>query len=124
MTNLKDAKHVTTMMGNGSQAKATKIGDLPVTMHDKHGDSRGGAVLQGVQILPNGIFNLFSATKLLKRGWVMTGSKESIKMSPAEGGKEIVFDLKIPTSEGVLYAMYMTCNGEVANAAPTTKTKK
>ena len=124
MTNLKDAKHVTTTMGNGSQEKATKIGDLPVTMHDKHGDSRGGAVLQGVQLLPSGIFNLFSATKLLKKGWVMSGTKESIKLSPAKGGIEIVFDMKIPTSEGVLYAMYMTRNREVANAAPTTKTKK
>ena len=100
------------MMGNRMQEKAMKIGDLPVTMHDMHGDSCGGAVLQGVQILLTGKFNLISVMKLLKKG------------CPAEDSKEIVFDKKIPTSEGVLFTMYMTHRGEVVNAAMMTGDKK
>jgi hypothetical protein len=63
--------------------------------------------------LPRGHSNLFSCSILQQEGWLMTGDKESNKMT--KGDAEICFDIVIPTAKGAIYAMHFKRGGEVAN---------
>ena len=68
-------------------------------------------------------FNLFLVTKMIKEGWVLSGDKNAMWLK--KGDQEVVFDIIIPTSEGILFVMYMKCNinGEVAGASAATNKK-
>jgi hypothetical protein len=113
--NLKEATDETTTMGNGAQEKVAKIGDLPVVMCNNKGVEVSEASLRDVQVLPTAVFNLFSGTKLLNNGWKLEGDEKA--MIYKKGNATVTFDIKVPTSRGVLYAMYMKRKGEVASVA-------
>jgi hypothetical protein len=83
-------------------------------MCDKCGNELHEATLQDVTHLPDGKFNLFSLSKLLKQGWKLTGDKMSIKL--AKDTQEMVFDVVVPTTKGLLFAMYFRGNSEIAGA--------
>ncbi len=51
--------------------------------------------------LPEGNFNLFSVTRLQKKGWILTGNADYIKL--AKGKKSILFSIVIYTPKGALY---------------------
>ena len=53
---------------------------------------------------PNFNYNLFSASRCLKDGWTMQGSSEGIIMTSPDERHQIVFDQKIKTKQGMVYA--------------------
>ena len=66
--------------------------------------------------LPDGKFNLFSVSRLQNEGWLLHRDKNCIWMTKEKG--KIVFDIKIPTPKGAVYAMYfkrLSVQGELAN---------
>jgi hypothetical protein len=59
--------------------------DIPCVHFDKDGAQVGGVIITDVSHLPEGNFNLFSVTRLQKRGWTLTGNADYIKL---EKGKK------------------------------------
>jgi hypothetical protein len=57
---------------------------------------------------------LFSATKRLNSGWKLGGDTTSFWLS--KGNNKVVFDVKIMSKEGSIYAMYMHREGPEVNA--------
>ena len=104
-------------IGNGECEEATAIADIPGTICDQHGREHGHGTLRDVILLENGKYNLFSLTKMMLEGWTLGGDKEAIWLS--KGDQTITFDIKIPTPKGVIYAMYMKRDDEVAGAGVT-----
>jgi hypothetical protein len=101
-------------MGNKTVEKAQVIGDLPGTICDKHGNMKSKTVLQDVAYIPTAGYNLFSVTKLMDNGWDLSGdNKTGIVLSKDD--KKVVFDIRIPTPKGVLFAMYHKRAVEVGN---------
>ena len=62
--------------------------------------------------LPNGKFNLFSITRMIKQGWHLYGDNQAICLTKEKN--KVVFDINIPTSKGMLHAIYFKRNKEVA----------
>jgi hypothetical protein len=50
----------------------------------------------------------------LKQGWKLTGDKMNIKLTKED--QEIFFDIVVPTTKGLLFAMYFRRNSEIAGA--------
>jgi hypothetical protein len=65
--------------------------------------------------LPTGRFNLFSLTKMTLKGWILGGNDKEIWLK--KGSKRLRFDIAIPTPKGILFAMYIRRNTEIAGAA-------
>ena len=66
--------------------------------------------------VPNLKFNLFSLTRSLSLGWTIGGSKdEGIILRMNE--MSLHFDIKIHTSRGMLFCIYMQPAIKIANAA-------
>jgi hypothetical protein len=86
-----------------------------VWLCDKNGNVLNDAKITDVTHLPEGKYNLFSITKLQNEGWILSGDANAIWLT--KGDVEIKFDIKIPTSKGVLYAMCHQRDTEIA--APT-----
>jgi len=102
-------------MGNGKDEKAALIGDLKVTMCNKQGVMLGTGMIRDVVHLPTGCFNLFSVTKLIKDGWALGADKNALWLT--KGNMKINFDIIIPTPKGMIFAMYMKCEGEIAGVS-------
>jgi hypothetical protein len=117
MNNVKKAKgNDAITMGNGKSEDATVIGNIDGKLSDKNGNTLNDAKISDVNHLPKGKHNLFSISKLQNDGWTLGGNADAIW--PTKGDIEIKFDIKIPTSKGVLYVMYH--ERKIENAAPTT----
>jgi hypothetical protein len=108
-------------MGNGSTESAVKMSDLKGTICDKHGREVSTATMTEVTYLKNGHFNLFSIPRMLKQGWKLGGDDEKIWLH--KGAAKLVFDIKIPTPKGALYAMYFKRSTEAGLAATSAGTK-
>ena len=66
-----------------------------------------------MEIVPDSQFNLFSITKRQKMGWKLGGDKNAIWIE--KEGLKILFDIKIETKEGVIFAAYIKRDmGEVS----------
>ena len=91
-------------MGNGVAEKTSAVGNLSGVMCDKSGNQLGKAMLQDVQVVPNGRFNLFSTTKMQLQGWKLGGDDKKIWLE--KGDNKVVFDIVIPTKRGAVFAMY------------------
>lgn len=59
-------------MGKGSSEAVKEIIDLPGTMHDRHGNPGPKIVLKDTLVCKNSNFNLFSITKAIAEGWILT----------------------------------------------------
>jgi len=59
--------------------------DIPCVHFDKDGAQVGEVIITDVSHLPEGNFNLFSVTRLQKKGWTLTGNADYIKLP--KGGK-------------------------------------
>jgi hypothetical protein len=72
MTNVQQAsgKDAVTM-GNGQSETAAKIGDIPGTICDKTGTTMATAKIKDALYLPSAMYNLFSITKLQRKGWTL-----------------------------------------------------
>jgi Reverse transcriptase (RNA-dependent DNA polymerase)/Zinc knuckle len=93
-------------MGNNLVSKATEIGDVSGFYCNKHGVKQFRVRLPEVTVLSDGVFNLISATAMMKRGWKLSGNESAITIH--KNGVEIVFDIKISTNKGALYCAYIT----------------
>ncbi len=51
--------------------------------------------------LPEGNFNLFSLTRLQKKGWTLSGNANYIKLQ--KGGDSLLFNIVVNTPKGALY---------------------
>jgi hypothetical protein len=72
----------------------------------KHGVKQFRVRLPEVTVLLDGVFNLISATAMMKRGWTLSGNESAITIH--KGGVEIAFDIKISMNKGALYCAYIT----------------
>jgi Arginine methyltransferase-interacting protein, contains RING Zn-finger len=89
-------------VGNGETINPDAIGDLKVTVCNKHGVKMSDAVIQDVIYSKVTRFNMFSITKCIKKGWKLTGDSEC-GLILTKDGVEVRFDIKISTKSGVLY---------------------
>eukprot|EP00957_Ditylum_brightwellii_P034200 2591820-Ditylum_brightwellii.AAC.1 len=60
--------------------------------------------IKDVVHMPGSSCNLFSLTKRLNQRWTLGGNSDSIWLK--KGGQKIVFDIKIKTPKGAIYAIY------------------
>ena len=68
-------------------------------------------------------FNLFSITKRLIDGWELSGNDESLWIT--KGSNKVVFDIKIRTPKGAIYATYFKHDlGEEGEVAAVMTDKK
>jgi hypothetical protein len=76
--------------------------DIPVKDIEKDG-LEIKAELKDVQINKNFNFNLFSVTKMLKKGYLLSGNKKCMKLK--KGAHELTFQSVIRTRGGALYCV-------------------
>ncbi len=55
--------------------------DIPCVHFDKDGAQLGEVIITNASPLPEGNFNLFSVTRLQKKGWTLTGNADYIKLA-------------------------------------------
>jgi hypothetical protein len=102
--------------------------DIPCVHFEKDGAQVGEVLITEVSHLPEGNFNLFSVTRLQKKGWTPTGNADYIKLQ--KGGKLLLFNIVINTPKGALYVGKFSRKGgdEVVGGAtskaPTYNIKK
>ena len=89
-------------MGNDLSGKI--VGDLPGVFCDKFGNEKENVLIKDMVYSPGSEFNLFSLTKRLDDEWILGGNKKCIWIS--QGNKKIVFDIKIVTPKGAIFAAY------------------
>jgi hypothetical protein len=88
----------------------------------------GEVTITNVSHLPEGNFNLSSVTRLLKKGWTLTGNIDYIKLQ--KGGKSLLFNIVINTLKGALYVGKFSRKwgdevmGGATSKAPTYNIKK
>ncbi len=58
--------------------------DIPHVHFDKDGAQVGEVIITDVSHLPEGNFNLFSVTRLQKKGWTLTGNADYIKLQKGD----------------------------------------
>ena len=101
-------------MGNGVGENVTGFGDIQGTVCDKSGNKVSKTKLTDVSICPQSAYNLFSLTRMVEQGWIMSGDKNGISIK--KGKSKVLFDIKISTPKGALYCMYLKPDVEVAAA--------
>ena len=99
-------------MGNGVGENVNVIGDINGTVCDGSGNKIYKTTLTDVCVCPTAAYNLFSLTKMTAQGWSLNGDKD--KISIQKGKAKLVFDIKITTSKGALYCMYLKPDSEIA----------
>ena len=116
LINMKSANGQKTKAGNGEQVSTKAVSDLPFKM--KNGMN---ASMMNMLLIPGAPFNLVSVTKLLMNNYLLMGNKDGLVNT--KNGQKIVFDIKIRTPEGILFAERLArTNVEVGGAAPRVKT--
>ncbi len=102
--------------------------DKPCFHFEKNGAQVGEVIITDVSHLPEGNFNLFSVTRLQKRGCTLMGNADYIKLQ--KKGKSLLFNIVINTPKGALYVGEFSRKGgdEVVEGAtskaPTYNIKK
>jgi hypothetical protein len=74
--------------------------DIPCVHFDKDGAQVGEVIITDVSHLPESNFNLFSVTRLQKKGWTLTRNADYIKLQ--KGKKSLLFNIVINTPKGAL----------------------
>ncbi len=85
-------------MGNSVLPKCQL--DIPCVHFDKDGAQVGEVIITDVSHLPESNFNLFSVTRLQKKGWTLTRNADYIKLQ--KGKKSLLFNIVINTPKGAL----------------------
>ena len=83
------------VMGNGTEAPSTQIGNIHGEILSKEGTSLGRITSEQVTYSPAASFNLLSLTALLKKGWTMEATSKEFRMK--HNNKEIKLDIEICT---------------------------
>jgi hypothetical protein len=100
-------------MGNGKIEATEWYGDLPVTLCDTQGNTKGDSKMTHVAYVPSSKFNLFSLTRMMINNWILGGDEKHIWLE--KGRNKIVFDINITTSTGAIYCAYMNRKFELTN---------
>eukprot|EP00957_Ditylum_brightwellii_P078036 5931877-Ditylum_brightwellii.AAC.1 len=102
-------------MPNNEVRKASMIADIQGIICDKNGNQLDHCKITNVKYCKGNAYNLFSITKHLKNGWTLHGNSSAIWVT--KGESKLVFDIVIPTKEGLIYAVYIKRveNLEMAN---------
>ena len=88
----------------GQITNSSVIVDIKMTHYKKDGERGITFKMTDVICNPNFNYNLFSASRCLKDGWTMQGSCDGITMTSPDGQHHIVFDQKIKTRQGMVFA--------------------
>ena len=110
---------------SGNNLTGRTVGDISGVFCDKYGNEQNNVVIQDVVHSPGSEFNLFSLTKRLDDGYILGGDKNSIWIK--KGSHKIVFDIKIKTPKGAIFAAYFkrkVCEGDEVAVVATVKQKK
>ena len=91
------------VMGNGQKEDVLKIGNFKGIAFNKNNNKQGIITLSNMVYLPNGKYNIISLTKIMETGWKIVGNTNGIKL--VKDNKNFIFDIKIKTSTGTLYAV-------------------
>ena len=106
MVNLtKSLKGDVVTSSNGATSKTKAVGDLKGQVCNRYGVPLHAVNIKGVKYVPNSSFNLFSVSKRLREGWTLHGNKNMIWIQ--KGETKIVFDIRIDTTEGCVFAIYI-----------------
>jgi hypothetical protein len=109
-------------MGNGKSEATEWYGDLPVTLCDMEGNTKGASKMTHVAYVPTSKFNLFSLTRMMINNWILGGDENSIWLE--KGRKKIVFDIEITTATGAIYCAYKKRKFELTNLSTDGKRKE
>jgi hypothetical protein len=110
------------IMGNGSNTPAVTVGDIIGTISDANGAERGRLMLSEVTHSPQAKFNLMTIPALMKKGWVLSGTKKALILE--KNKKKVVFDIVINTPKGMLFCMRIKRNiSEIGAVKVDTITK-
>jgi hypothetical protein len=93
----------TITMGNQQVVASNEVADFHGRMCNKYGEDLSKGKMTGVALMKSG-YNLFSVTKLMKQGWNLGGNKNSMWLE--KDGKMILFDIRITTPKGMVFAMF------------------
>jgi hypothetical protein len=105
-------------MGNASTETVNKVADVTGVINNNGAKAR--IQITDVTALNNGHFNLFSISQALKKGWKLAGDNDKIIIS--RNNCQIVFNIKIKTAKGVLFATKLKeIPNSVARQAISTK---
>jgi len=105
---------------NGDRSKTQSVGSLKGIVCNKSGKQLYPITMKGVKHVPNSKFNLFSVTKRLKDGWKLHGDKHSMWLEKKD--MKVVFDIRVDTKEGCIFAIYIKRNeGSELNALEVAK---
>ena len=116
LIDLKDGGGRTTKVGNGASVTTKAVGVLP--FKTKEGTTGN---MNGIHYIKGAPFNLISGTKLLDLGYKLQGDKDKIWYT--KDGTKLVFDIKIETPEGMLFATRLQRTAtEVGGAVAQEKT--
>ena len=118
-----EADNIVDASGNDLSGKL--VGDLSGNFCNKHGKEVGQATIKDMVYTPRAGYNLFSLTKRLDDGWILGGDKNSLWIS--KGENKVVFDIKIKTPKGAIFATYFkrnVNNGNEVAAVMSDKKKK
>ena len=97
MYNWMEAKQAISM-GNKSVERTSHVADIKGTICNNNGIMVSRTKLTQVAHLPKMGFNLFSCTKMQKKGWKLSGDNKNIMLT--KGQSKIVFDIPISTMNG------------------------
>ena len=89
---------------SGNDLSGKLVGDVSGTFCNKNGEELFDATIKEMVHTPNAGYNLFSITKRLEHGYKLRGDKNSIWIE--KGEHKIVFDIKIKTPKGAIFAAY------------------
>jgi hypothetical protein len=108
-------------MGNGESEATEWYGDLPVTLCDMEGNTKGDSKMTHVAYVPTSKLYMSSLTRIMINNWILGGDENSIWLE--NGRNKIVFDIKITTSTGAIYCAYMRRKFELTNLSTDGKRK-
>jgi hypothetical protein len=97
----------------GAVNRTEYIGKIPGIFYDQFGNPRRSAILQDVSYGTSNEFNLISLTRLESLGWTQVGERDRI-VCHSPTGEEIIFDIKIPTKKGCVFAVCFERQSEVS----------
>jgi len=101
----KERVNMTTVGHNGSTCQHKFKGTLRVRMFDKNHHKEWSFNLTDVHYSPDSAFNLFSATKLMDKGWSLRGDQNQ-GFVMYKGDQTVRFDIRINTRQGFIWAGY------------------
>jgi hypothetical protein len=115
--------NVSVHVGNNEHTAATHCGTLPVTICNNTGEEMYDASFPNMHLVPAAPYNIISITQRMENGWTLGGSKDT-GIVLTKNGHTLMFDIKITTRKGVLWASCMKRRPlETAAIAPATYTQ-